>query len=69
MTTRDLFEGMSRAGPWHTRRLRQGDELVNWFGEELISKYPPETTLVHAYTVRMIVAGRVKRNRSRSSFL
>ncbi len=44
-----------------------GDEFVDRLGEELISKYPPEMTLVHAFTVRMIVARRVESNRSSSS--
>jgi len=67
---RDMFEGMSRAGPWHAMRLRRGDEFVDRLGEELIAKYPPETTLVHAFTARMIVARRVDScNRSSSSLL
>ncbi|KAL3803309.1 hypothetical protein ACHAW5_009769 [Stephanodiscus triporus] len=66
---RDMFEGMSRAGPWHAMRLRRGDEFVDLLGEELIAKYPPETTLVHAFTARMIVARRVESNRSSSSLL
>jgi hypothetical protein len=31
-----------------------GEEFVDRLGEELISKYPQEMTLVHAFTVRMI---------------
>ncbi len=69
LTRRDLFEGKSRAGPWHAIHLRRGDEFVNRLGAELISKYPPETTLVHAFTARMIVARRVESNRSSSSLL
>jgi hypothetical protein len=64
-----LFEGKSRAGLWHAMRLRWGDEFVDWLEEELILKYPPERTLVHAFTVRMIVARRIKSNRSSSSLL
>ena len=56
---RDMFKGMSRAGPWHAMRLRPGDEFVNRLGEEFISKYPPAKTLVHAFTAKMIVARRV----------
>ncbi len=68
---RDLFEGKSRAGPWHAMPLRWGEEFIDRLGEELISKYPPEpeTTLVHAFTVRMIVARRFESNRSSSSLL
>ncbi len=58
---RDLFDGMSRAGPWHATRLRRGDEFVDRLGEELISRYPQDTALVHAFTARMIVARRVGR--------
>ena len=47
--------------------LRRGDEFVDQLGEELISKYLPETTLVHAFTARMIVARRVESNMSGSS--
>ena len=64
-----MFEGKLRAVPWHAMRLRRGDEFVDWLGEELILKYPPETTLVHAFTARMIVARRVESNRSSSSLL
>ncbi len=66
---RDLFEGKSRAGPWHAMRLRQGDKFVDRLREELILKYPPETTLVQAFTAKMIVAQRVESNRSSSSLL
>ena len=49
--------------------MRRGDEFVDRLGEELISKYPPELTLVHAFIVRMIVAWMVESNRSSSSLL
>jgi hypothetical protein len=55
---RDLFEGKSKAGPSHTMCSRRGDKFVDWLGEELLLKYPPDTTLVHAFTVRMIVIPR-----------
>jgi len=48
--------------------LRRGDEFVDQLGEE-ISKYLPETTLVHAFTARMIVARRVESIMSGSSLL
>ena len=53
---RDMFEGMSRAGPWHALRLRRGDEFVDRLGEELVSRYPPDAALAHAFTARMIIA-------------
>lgn len=55
---KDLFEGMSRAGPWHAMRLRRGDEFVDELGQELQSFYPPATSLRHKFTARMIVARR-----------
>ena len=53
---RDMFEGMSKAGPWHAMRLKRGDEFVDMLGEVLISRYPPHETLAHSFTARMIVA-------------
>ena len=53
---RDMFEGMSRAGPWRALRLRRGDEFVDRLGEALVSRYPPDVALSHAFTARMIVA-------------
>jgi len=55
---KDLFDGMSRAGPWHALRLRRGDEFVDSLGKELISLYPPESSLTDKFTARMIVARR-----------
>jgi hypothetical protein len=55
---KDMFEGMSNAGPWHAMRLRRGNEFVDELGEELMMMYPVGTPLVHPFTARMIVARR-----------
>ncbi len=34
--------------------MRRGDKFIDRLREEMISKYPPEMTLVHAFTVRLI---------------
>jgi len=61
---RDMFDGMSRAGPWHAMRLRRGDDFVDELGKELQSmlhtQYPIGKTLSHKTTARMIVARRQK---------
>lgn len=62
----DLFDGMSRAGPWHAMRLRRGDKFVDQLGQELISMYPPGTSLCHKFTARMIVVRRLAEMRSSS---
>ena len=53
---RDMFEGMSKAGPWHAMRLKRGDDFVDMLGEVLVSRYPPHETLAHSFAARMIVA-------------
>jgi hypothetical protein len=59
---RDMFNGMSMAGPWHAMRLRRGDEFVDQLGEELIAMYPPATTLIHKFTARLLVVQKKKSN-------
>lgn len=54
----DMFEGMTRAGPWHAMRLRRGDEFVDDLGQELQSFYPPGEALCHQFTARMFVVRR-----------
>lgn len=56
---RDMFNGMSMAGPWHAMRLKRGDEFVDQLGEELIAMYPPATTLIHKFTARLIVVRKI----------
>mmetsp|Transcript_15742 Transcript_15742/g.25442 ORF Transcript_15742/g.25442 Transcript_15742/m.25442 type:complete len:173 (-) Transcript_15742:252-770(-) len=60
--SKDLFDGMSRAGPWHAMRLRHGDDFVDGLGKELQSmlqlRYPSGECLCHKFTARMIVAQR-----------
>lgn len=54
----DLFEGMSRAGPWHALRLRRGNDFVDELGQELQLVYPPGTPLRHKFTARLVIAKR-----------
>ena len=56
---KDMFNGMSMAGPWHAMRLRRGDEFVDQLGEELIAMYPTATALTHKFTARLIVVRKV----------
>eukprot|EP00579_Thalassiosira_antarctica_P004675 CAMPEP_0201898550 /NCGR_PEP_ID=MMETSP0902-20130614/48685_1 /ASSEMBLY_ACC=CAM_ASM_000551 /TAXON_ID=420261 /ORGANISM="Thalassiosira antarctica, Strain CCMP982" /LENGTH=325 /DNA_ID=CAMNT_0048431741 /DNA_START=191 /DNA_END=1168 /DNA_ORIENTATION=- len=63
---RDLFDGMSRVGPWHAMRLRRGDDFVDELGKELQSLYPAGTCLCHKFTARMVVARR-RENQSKGS--
>lgn len=61
-----LFEGMSRAGPWHAMRLRRGDEFVDQLGKELIAQYPATSTpLCHKFTARMFVVRRASNQSSK----
>ena len=49
---------MSEAGPWHSIRLRRGDEWVDELGSwiELDIKFPPNPSLKsHKFTARMII--------------
>ena len=54
----ELFDGMSRAGPWHARRLVMGDAWVDDLGSELIEMFPPDNPVCHKFTARMIIARR-----------
>ena len=54
----DLFEGMSRAGPWHALRLRRGDAFVDELGGELRSLHPPGAPLRFETSARVVVARR-----------
>jgi len=49
---------MSRAGPWHARRLVMGDAWVDDLGSELIEMFPPDNPVCHKFTARMIIARR-----------
>lgn len=61
-----LFDGMSRAGPWHAMRLRRGDEFVDQLGKELIAQYPATSTpLCHQFTARMFVVRRASNQSSK----
>ena len=52
-----LFDGMSRAGPWHAMRLRRGDQFVDELGAELKRFYSAQKRekLCHTFTARLII--------------
>ena len=63
----NMFEGMSRAGPWHALRLRRGDEFVNDLGKELQSLFPSGESLCHKFTARMVIVRRGREEQMESS--
>jgi len=53
----ELFDGMSKAGPWHALRLRRGDQFVDELGARLIRFYSTgkREKLCHMFTARLII--------------
>eukprot|EP00547_Thalassionema_nitzschioides_P007799 CAMPEP_0194223478 /NCGR_PEP_ID=MMETSP0156-20130528/35253_1 /TAXON_ID=33649 /ORGANISM="Thalassionema nitzschioides, Strain L26-B" /LENGTH=325 /DNA_ID=CAMNT_0038954651 /DNA_START=191 /DNA_END=1168 /DNA_ORIENTATION=+ len=59
---KDLFDRMSRAGPWHALRLRRGDDFVDELGAELQAAYPNNKHLTLQTYARMLVIFRREEN-------
>jgi hypothetical protein len=53
-----MWEGMTRAGPWHVQRLQRGDEFVDSLREEWSSAFESDQPLVHTPNARMLVLRR-----------
>eukprot|EP00978_Attheya_sp_CCMP212_P023705 scaffold73105_cov49-Attheya_sp.AAC.2 len=50
-----LWEGMTRSGPWHALRLKRGDAFVDALGDEFCSIYPANEPIIHAPSARLLV--------------
>lgn len=54
----EMWEGMTRSGPWHAQRLRRGDEFVDGLRAEFEAKYEPGKPIAHNPSARLIVVRR-----------
>jgi SAM-dependent methyltransferase len=59
LTPAVMWEGMTRAGPWHAQRLRRGDAFVDGLREEFCAAFPADEPITHTPSARLLV---VKRN-------
>jgi hypothetical protein len=54
-----FWEGMTRAGPWHARRMQRGDAHMEELRQAFMRGYPdPVTPLVHAPNARLLALRR-----------
>lgn len=53
-----MWDGMTRAGPWHAKRVRHGDAWVDGLREEWVASFPPAAPIKHTPAARMLVLAR-----------
>lgn len=58
-TVDSFWEGMVRAGPWHSRLLQQGEAAMELLRQRFMEAYPdPRAPLVHTPHARLLVLRR-----------
>ena len=56
----EMWEGMTRAGPWHAQRLRRGEDFVDGLREEWCGGFAAGEPITHTPSARLIVVRRTR---------